>query len=62
MSEHPILSPDELERRAQRVREAMSRMSIDELCDLLRDIQNMMRDVAGSPEPTDDASAAAPSE
>jgi hypothetical protein len=49
MSEHPPLSPDELERRAQRIREAMSRMSIDELCDLLHDIQNRMRDVARAP-------------
>jgi hypothetical protein len=50
MSEHPTLSPDELERRAQQIREAMSRMSIDELCDLVRDIQSRMRDVARSRE------------
>jgi hypothetical protein len=50
MSEHPSLSPDELERRAQRIRDAMSRMSIDELCDLLCDIQNRMREVARSPQ------------
>jgi Mn-dependent DtxR family transcriptional regulator len=49
MSEHPILSPDEVTRRAQQIREAMSRMSVDELCDLLRDLQKKMREVASSP-------------
>jgi hypothetical protein len=32
------------------MREAMSRMSIDQLCDFLRHIQNRMREAAGSPE------------
>jgi hypothetical protein len=49
MSKHPTLSRDELERRAQQMREAMSTMSLDELCALVRDIQNRMREVARSP-------------
>jgi hypothetical protein len=48
MSGHPARTPDELERRAERVREAISTMSIDELCDLVRDIQNKMREVTRS--------------
>jgi hypothetical protein len=59
MSEHPTLSPDELARRAQQMREAMSTMSLDELCALVRDIQNRMREVARSP--MDKARTAAPS-
>jgi hypothetical protein len=46
MSEHPRPSPDELERRVWRLREAMSRMSTDELCDLMRNIQSKMREGA----------------
>jgi len=46
MSENPILSPDELKRRAERIREAISTMSVDELCDLLRDLQKKMSEVA----------------
>jgi hypothetical protein len=53
MSEPPILSPDELECRAQRIREAISRMSVDELCDLLRDLQKKMREAAESRENRD---------
>jgi hypothetical protein len=46
MSEHPSLGPDELERRVRQLRDAMSRMSTDELCDLMRDIQAKMRESA----------------
>ncbi len=46
MSEHPRPSPDEWERRVRRLREAMSRMSTDELCDLMRDIEAKMRESA----------------
>jgi hypothetical protein len=46
MSEHPRPGSDELERRVRQLREAMSRMSTDELCDLMRDIQAKMRESA----------------
>jgi hypothetical protein len=46
MSEHPRPSPDELERRVRQLRDAMTRMSTDELCDLMRDIQAKMREGA----------------
>jgi hypothetical protein len=49
MSDHPVLSPDEFKRRAEQIREAMSRMSGNELCDLLRDLQKKMREAAKSP-------------
>ena len=49
MSEHPNPSPDELERRVRQLREAMSRMSTDELCDLMRNIQARMRESAIDP-------------
>jgi hypothetical protein len=46
MSDHPSLGPDELERRVGQLREAMSRMSTDELCNLMRDIQAKTREGA----------------
>jgi hypothetical protein len=46
MSEHPTLDPDEMAHRVRQLREAMSRMSIDELCNLIRDIQDKMRGAA----------------
>jgi hypothetical protein len=41
MSEQPRLSADELERRVRQLRDAMSRMSIDEICELIRNIEAM---------------------
>jgi hypothetical protein len=46
MSEHQNPGPDELERRVGKLREAMSRMSTDELCDLMHEIQVRMRESA----------------
>jgi hypothetical protein len=39
MSEQPKLSVDEFERRVRQLQDAMSRMSIDELCELIRNIE-----------------------
>jgi hypothetical protein len=39
MSEQPKLSADELERRVRQLQDAMSRMSINELCELIRNIE-----------------------
>ena len=36
--------PEELERRVRLLQEAVSRMSVDELCKLIRDIQARIRD------------------
>ena len=38
-------------RRVRQLREAISRMSIAELCNLMRDIQAKMREAADRPEP-----------
>ena len=46
MSDLQSLAPDELERRVQQLRDAMSRMSTGELCDLMRDIQAKIREGA----------------
>jgi hypothetical protein len=43
MSKQPRLDPDELERRVRQLQEAMSQMSIDELCELIRNIEAMRR-------------------
>jgi len=44
MSEHRKLEPEELERRVRLLQEAVSRMTMDELSNLIRDIQLKMRD------------------
>jgi hypothetical protein len=44
MSEQPRLSPVEFESRVRRLQQAMSTMSIDELCSLMRDIQTKLRE------------------
>jgi hypothetical protein len=46
MSEHPGLSPVEFERRVRRLQQAMSIMSIDELCNLMRYIEAKIRETA----------------
>jgi hypothetical protein len=46
MSEQPRLSPVEFESRVRRLQDAMSTMSIDELCNLMRDIQTKIRESA----------------
>jgi len=51
MSEHPTIDPDEMARRVRRLREAITRMSIDELCNLMRDIQAKMHETRNRPEP-----------
>jgi hypothetical protein len=43
MSEQPTLSANELERRIRLLREAMSRMALDDLCKLIHDIQALGR-------------------
>jgi hypothetical protein len=49
MAEHPEPSPDEKESPVRRLKEAMNKMSIAELCDLMIDIQAKIREAARAP-------------
>jgi hypothetical protein len=49
MSEHGEPSPDEKEFPVRRLKEAMNKMSIAELCDLMIDIQAKIREAAKPP-------------